>query len=132
MAGELFAECDAGLMGTAHLISVTTTGSAGSATGSAESPVTLTGLLQAIYINFTSVPGTTHVLITVPEFGNFTLLDYTGNTDTMFLVRFATCDNTGAADDGTTAFHIPNLKVKVTVDSSNAATDGVKVILGLI
>lgn len=110
-------------------IAVSPAGGDGAAEGAENSAVTIAGLLQAIYLIYNDVPGTTTVTITVPGMDDFELFELTGNTNGIFMPRYPTCDAAGVADDGTGAFYIPNLPVKVAVANADEATDGVVVLL---
>jgi hypothetical protein len=77
-------------------IKITTTGSAGSAAGSAES-VPIQGFLLDVYLDYhASSPGTTDLTVTDPTFGTiFTLSNC--NTDGWYAPRKQTSDGTGVA-----------------------------------
>lgn len=107
------------------IIRVTTTGSSGSASGSATSDQTVSGLLHSVEVLFHgSAPVTTEVTVTM---GTFTVLNVTGSTDTMYFPRYETCDSSGVADGGTNPLYVPNLRLDVAVATSDALTDCVTI-----
>lgn len=80
-----------------ELVSVTTTGSNGSAAGSATSHI-LTGRLIAVYIDYTNQPSTTDVTIATVNAPVRTLLTITdANTDAWFYPRVQVHGVTGTA-----------------------------------
>lgn len=77
-------------------ISITTTGSAGSATGSG-STIPINGFLLDVYIDYhASCPATADVTIADSVFGNVLLVS-NSNTDAWYAPRKATCDPAAAA-----------------------------------
>ena len=79
-------------------LAITTTGSAGSATGSATSPI-ITGYIYDIYVDYhASAPNTTDVTIAygTPAGGNI-LAKANSKTDTLYVPRKAACDNAATA-----------------------------------
>lgn len=119
----------------AKIASVTTTGSAGSATGdsgtvsaSGSNPLP-SGTLYAIYIDFTSMPATTDVTISevLPTGALRTLLITTNvNTDGVFLVQLANATVAGAAGTGF-VYPVVGGSFKVTVAQADALADAVAV-----
>lgn len=112
-----------------EIVRVTTTGTAGSATGTADSNP-ISGTLFAIKVDYhASAPGTT--LVDVDELGGMArkLTDLAaGNTDLYFYPLLQGADNTGSAVAGAyTNVVIPGRRVRVTVTASNALTDAVVV-----
>lgn len=86
---------------TYKLPTVTTTGSNGSATGSATSTQVINGLLVAVYVDYTTQPSTTDVTIATLGKGPApaqTLLTVTdSNTDAWYYPRAALHSTAGAA-----------------------------------
>ena len=79
-------------------LTVTTTGEAGSATGSVTSPI-ITGYIYDIYVDYhADAPNTTDVTIAygTPAGGNI-LAKANSATDTLYVPRKATCDNAASA-----------------------------------
>lgn len=112
----------------ALIISVTTTGAAGSATGDTTSAIVLRGKLHAVYLDYNaSAPGaTTDVAISQAQAPSATLLTVTNNaTDGWYFPRQQVCDTAGAAltYDGSEAVSEPlpvDGKLTVAVAQSNA------------
>lgn len=97
---------------------VTTTGSAGSASGSATTPSAITGEILGVLLNYTSQPATTDVtLATAGEGGGpaLTLLTVANaNTDGYFAPRAKPVDNANVA---ITNAHVPFVvSDKITID----------------
>lgn len=118
-------------------VDVPTVGSAGSATGSADSPP-LFGALEAVEIDYlNSVPATTTVDIDILNAANATgakVLDKAASaTDVTHYPRTYAQDNTGSdlTFDGTrkvpTRFQFGGRKARVTAALSDEATPGVRV-----
>lgn len=76
-------------------IEVTVAGSAGSATGSAKGQGPISGLLKAIYVDYTSQPATCDVTITSDGQALLTLTN--ANTDGWFYPRTQIDDTAGSA-----------------------------------
>jgi hypothetical protein len=112
-------------------VAVTTTGSAGSATGNEDTEYAVNGKLYAVYLDYhASAPGaTTDVTITQTEAPSQTLLTVTDNaTDGWYFPREAVCGNTGTGltYDGTrTVNEAPPVVgyLTVAVAQSNALTN---------
>lgn len=113
-------------------IDVTTTGSAGSATGTQDSEP-LHGVLEAVEIDYLSTaPNTTTVDIDTLKQGDATdvkVLDKAGsNTDITHYPRKQLEDNTGTAITGQYGrFVLTGRKVRVSVAASNALVPAVRV-----
>lgn len=122
--------------------SVTTTGSAGSATGdsgvltTAGSGVSFpSGFLCEIFIDFTSMPSTTDVTISevLPNGALRTLLVTTNtNTDGVYPVKHASYSSAGVVS--TTDLVYPNVgsRFQVTVAQGDAITNGVVVYMKIL
>lgn len=109
-------------------IAVTTTGSAGSATGETTSAVlqNVAGALWSIYFDFhASAPSSTDLVVTEVGGAGRTLLTLTNvNTDASYPVRIAETGVTGTALGTYTPFVLPvGSQIKVAVSGSNALTD---------
>ena len=118
-----------------YKIRVTTTGSAGSATGTGVSDEGLTGLLRAVHVDYTSMPATTDVTISTTAAPTVTFLTLTNtNTDGWYYPMIAAHTNAGAAItyDGTrpiyTLFGINDI-VTVSVAQADALANAVIVTL---
>jgi hypothetical protein len=102
-------------------IKVTTTGAAGSATGSA-STVPIQGFLLDVYLGYhASAPATTDVTITDPVFGNL-VVKSNNNAGCKLSPREPTCDAAGA-DTGLYDLIPINSALTVTVDQADALAD---------
>lgn len=108
-------------------VNVTTTGSAGSATGSATSRH-IDGFLLDLYVNFQSAPATTDTTISfgTPALGNILVLTST-NTDVLHAPRKQLSDAAGAAITGGYDLHPVNGTIKVDLAQCDALTDAVVV-----
>lgn len=112
-------------------IGVTTTGSAGSATGS--SIVGLHGVIDSFYITYSgSAPGTTDTVITwIDGAGNTRETLWTKNNSVTAHTarpRVAVTDNAAAATGGYDYYSIPNgSNIKVSVTGCDELTDAVVV-----
>lgn len=108
--------------------SITTTGSAGSATGtSGNVNIRTGGELQAVFVGFTTMPATTDVTISeiLPNGGSRTLLTLTNvNTDAVHQVRIADSTTAGAAGTGF-VYPVVGSTLKVDVAQGDAVTNGV-------
>jgi hypothetical protein len=108
-------------------VKVTTTGSAGSASGSAET-IPIEGFLLDMYIDYhASAPATTDVTISDPVFGNLLVVSNNA-TDGKYAPREPNCDAAGAAN-GLYDLIPLNSKLTVAVAQANALTDCVVVTL---
>lgn len=111
-------------------IPVTTTGSAGSASGNQSSAVPggIRGAIMSIYLDYhASAPGaTTDVTITEVGDANRTLLTRTNTaTDGEFPVRISEVGSTGTAGSGVTPYFIAGAQINVAVAQSDALTNAV-------
>lgn len=107
-------------------VKVTTTGSAGSATGTGTSQV-INGFLLDIYFNFhASAPATTDttVALATPALGNIIVLTSTA-TDVLHAPRKATSDAAGAAITGGYDLFPVNGTISVALAQADALTDAV-------
>jgi hypothetical protein len=106
-------------------VSVTTTGSAGAATGSGNTAV-MHGYLLDVYLDYhASAPGaTTDVAITysAPAFGTL-VTNSDSVTDVLLTPRVQACDSTATAISGVYEMYPLNGRLTVTVSQSNALTD---------
>jgi hypothetical protein len=102
-------------------IKVTTTGAAGSASGSAQT-VPIQGFLLDVYIDYhASAPATTDVTISDPVFGNLLVVS-NNKTDGKYSPREPNCDAAGAANGRYDLVPI-NSKLTVAVAQADALTD---------
>jgi len=113
---------------------VTTTGLAGSATGSGITDAAVTGKILALYINYhASTPATADVVITEMRGSTALQTIWTETNSTTDIVRYP---NTPAQDnaennvtyDGTNEIYIPfvtNSKINAAVAQADALTDAV-------
>lgn len=113
-----------------EIVKVTTTGSAGSATGTSRSQA-LHGELMDIYIDYhASAPGaTTDVTIAFGERGGNILVVSNSATDALFHPRAKPVDNANAAITNAFDRFALNGTVTVSVAQSDALTDCVVVYL---
>lgn len=112
-------------------VTVTTTGSDGSATGTGTSP-TINGAVHSIYVNYhASAPNTTTVDIDEVGGAARKLLDLGGaNTDAGYYPRIQASGNTGSALDAQyDRLVLAGRPVTVSVGASNALTGAVVVTL---
>lgn len=111
-----------------EIIAVTTTGTAGSATGTANSRV-INGLLLDVYLDYhASAPATTDVTIEYAE-GDDILLVSNSATDARIAPRQKPVDNANAAiTNGNDKFPLAG-EITVSVAQSNALAPAVTVIL---
>lgn len=107
-------------------IPVTTTGSAGSASGNATSTPIVSGYIERIYLDFhASAPATTDTTISVVGHENRTILTLTNvNTDGDYPVRIAETGNTGTAAATTTRLAVVG-QIKVALAQCDALTGAV-------
>ncbi len=108
-------------------VSITTTGAAGSATGSTTT-IPIIGFLLDVYIDYhASAPATTHVKISDPTFG--TIVEKADNaTDLKLAPREPLCD-AAAADTGLYDLVPINSALTVEVSGCDALTAAVVVTL---
>lgn len=107
-----------------YAIPVTTTGSAGSATGSATSELIL-GYLVDVYLDYhASAPSTTDVTISFATRGGNILVVSNSATDALYHPRALPVDNAGTSITAPTPFLL-NDKVTVSVAGSDALTGAV-------
>lgn len=109
-------------------LAVTTTGSSGSATGTAVSPA-INGFLLDLYFDFhASAPATTDVTVsyTTPADGNIIVLTNT-NTDVLHMPRKQASDNAGAAISGVYDCYPVDGTLTVSVAGCDALTAAVTV-----
>lgn len=107
-----------------YSVPVTTTGSAGSATGTATSE-TIIGELIDVYLDFhASAPATTDVTIAFAQGGNI-LVGADSGTDGRFAPRQKAVDNTGAAITDSNDRFVLNSPITVAVAQSDALTNAV-------
>lgn len=112
---------------TTYAIPVTTTGSAGSATGSATTE-TLLGELVDVYLDYNGAPATTDVTIAYAQGGNILAVSNT-NTDARIAPRQKVVDNTNTAiTDGHQAFYL-NSPLTISVAQADALAPAVTVYL---
>ena len=112
-------------------VAVTTTGSAGSATGSTDSDVPVRGYILGIQLDYhASAPATTDVTITelAPDEGTDrrTVLSISNNaTDGFYYPAVEVQDNAGTGQGSYWPYFISNRKLQVSVAQSDALTDAV-------
>jgi len=110
---------------TMERVAVTTTGSAGSASGTGTSRP-LNGLLLGIYLDYhASAPATTDVTVstdTTAHGGTIATVS-DNNSDGYYPVRVQAVDNTGAAISGVYEMWPLVGKVKISVAQADALTD---------
>lgn len=109
-----------------YQVPVTTTGSAGSASGTAR--LSIAGYIHAIRVNYhASAPATTTVDIDEDGGLGRKLMDLAASaTDKIIYPVVQNTDNTGSAVAGEyTRYFVPNTPVTITVASSDALTDAV-------
>lgn len=113
-----------------YKITVTTTGSAGSATGSGYSSHAINGKLLGVKLDYSgSAPATTDVTITDDSIGHTLLLVENSATDAMKHPRAKPVDNANAAISNAHAPFSINGKVKVAVAGCDALTTALTVYL---
>lgn len=107
------------------IVSVTTTGAAGSASGTADSEP-INGRIEHIFLDFhASAPATTDVTIAYKNKGGNILATVNTVTDAMFTPRAKCVDNANAAiTDSHTRFSLAD-SVSVTLAQSDALTAAV-------
>lgn len=112
-------------------IPVTTTGSAGSATGDTTTaiPQGIRGALMSFYVDcHASLPATTDITITEVGGAGRTLFTLTNrNTGGEFPVRISEVGTTGTAGSGVTTFLLDGTQIKVALAQANALTNAVVV-----
>jgi hypothetical protein len=108
-----------------YKVAVTTTGSAGSATGSGTSDL-IQGYLLDVYFDFHgSAPATSDVTLAYATRGGNILVASNGNTDTLFQPLKQASDSAGAAIAGVYNPYVLDDKVTVSVAQSDALTNAV-------
>lgn len=108
-----------------YIVPVTTTGSAGSATGSADTPL-LTGELLDVYLDFhASAPATTDTTIAFSTRGGNVLAVANSATDGMFHPRCKPVDNANAAITNAHDKFFLNDKLTVSLAQCDALTAAV-------
>lgn len=107
-------------------VAVTTTGSSGSATGSAYSPA-FSGIVIDIALDYhASAPATTDTTVAEESpFARNLLVATDSNTDKVYPVRGATYDSAGAAVSGVVDNYVINGRVLVSVAGCDALTNAV-------
>lgn len=106
-------------------VAVTTTGSAGSATGTGYSG-SINGLLLGVYLDYNaSAPATTDVTIStnVTAHGGTILTVSNNNSDGFYPVRVQAVDNTGTAISGVYELWPISGVVKIAVAQADALTN---------
>lgn len=108
-----------------EIVTVTTTGVAGSASGNADSPG-INGYIEAIYLDFhASAPATTDVTVSYKARGGNILAVTNSATDAMFAPRIKPVDNANAAITNAHDRFAVNDKINVAVAQSDALTGAV-------
>lgn len=105
-------------------VAVTTTGSAGSATGSGTSEL-INGYLLDVYLDFNGAPATTDVTIAYATRGGTILVASNGNTDALHQPLKQASDAAGAAITGVYNPYVLDDKVTVSVAQCDALAPGV-------
>lgn len=107
------------------VVKVTTTGSAGSASGNADSEV-INGWIENIFLDFhASAPGTTDTTIAYKTRGGNILAVTNSATDALFHPRAKAVDNANAAITDSHDRFAVNDKVNVALAQCDALTDAV-------
>jgi hypothetical protein len=110
-------------------IKVTTTGSAGSATGDATSELPINGVLWGVYLNYhASAPATTDVTIkaVLPDGVEITIFTLNNSaTDAYKPIRIANVDASNTALTTYDPFLFTGQKIKVSVAGCDALTNAV-------
>lgn len=106
-----------------HRVSITTTGTAGNATGSADTPL-VNGFYLGAYLDFTSAPSTTDTTIAGinPTLGNIQVLTDT-NTDGYYSSTIAAKTAAGAAVTNGHLYQPVAGQVRVSIAQGDAVTD---------
>lgn len=109
-------------------IPITTTGSAGSATGSRAS-VAINGLILSIYVKYhASAPATTDVTISETDGATRTFLTLTNtNTSGEYAPYVAVVNATGTAQSAYIAHALAGRSITVSVAQCNALTNAVEI-----
>lgn len=110
-----------------YKISVTTTGSAGAATGSGSSTRPVNGRLLAVYIDYTSQPATADVTITSTDPTQTLLTRSNSGTDGWFYPRVLLQDT--AAANLTAVYDAPPIDAYVSVSVAQGDAGSVDVTL---
>lgn len=115
-----------------YIVNVTTTGSAGSATGDGYSKA-VSGFLVGAYFDFhASAPATTDTTVTDVATGR-TILTLTNTvTDAMHVVQKQASDNTGTAISGAYAYSPIDGEIKISLAQCDALTNAVQVHLYIL
>lgn len=104
-----------------EIVTVTTTGSAGSASGAGATPG-MSGFLLDIYLDYTGQPATTDVTIAYDEPDSGNILVVSNNaTDGLYAPRKQVCDAAGAAVAGAYDLLPLNGKLSIAVDQGDDA-----------
>ena len=106
-----------------EVVNVTTTGSAGSATGSGTSSP-IHGWIEAIYLDFhASAPATTDTTVAFATRGGNILVVTDSKTDALFVPRAKPVDNANAAITNAHARFACNQEITVTLAQADALTN---------
>ena len=106
-----------------HKITVTTTGGAGVATGTATSDNPIIGELVGIYLDYVSQPGTCDVTVATAGTPSTTILTVTnGNTDGWFYPRHGVVNASNSAITDSNAPFIIADKITVSIAQGDAAS----------
>lgn len=111
------------------VIRVTTTGSAGSATGTGISELPFSGFVMGIKVDYDdSAPATTTVVITENGGLGRTILTLgAANTDAIYNPQFQIMDDDGVAQTLYSPFYISSQSLLVTIAGADALTNAVVV-----
>lgn len=106
------------------VIRVTTTGTAGSATGEAQALVK--GAIHSIYLDFhASTPATADTTVSYADRGGSIVVVTSSATDVMLHPRAKPVDNANSAITNASAFFVSDQAIKVAVAQGDALTDAV-------
>jgi hypothetical protein len=104
-------------------VNVTTTGSAGSATGSTDSEA-MQGFLLDVFLDFNaSAAATTDTTVAFENRGGNLIVVSNTNTDGLYVPRVQAHDSAGAAISGVYELYALNGKLTVSVAQGDALTD---------
>lgn len=110
---------------TTYAVAVTTTGSAGSATGTATTDL-IFGYLVDVYLDYhASAPSTTDVTISYATRGGNILAVASANTDALFHPRASLATNAAAAITNSYSRFLLNDKITVAVAEADALAPAV-------
>ena len=114
-----------------HIIRVTTSGSAGSATGTADSETNVRGFVEAVRIIYDgAAPATTDVTLTeVGGLGRTIITVSNTATGAVYYPTVATNDGTGSARTDYQQIYLDQSRLRVSVAQSDAIADAVTVIV---